>query len=202
MVGECIRKNDQKKLIYRLLVDTSSNLNFSICEDDEWYLIGDQYTFELGYQFINELEVATILKSLDDGFLDEDYYPKFIRKINNKRDFDEMTIVKWHLKKPEKLHVICKGDISEEYEDSTIQFKKKCKYEGIKIEDVGYLFIGEPFPWEEGYFQIVNGKVISLFPTTNLDILSAFFVIPNELESLQDAWKRYEKELHIKQFDL
>jgi len=197
-----IGKKDKKKLIYRLLVVAQLDLKFSICDEDEWYLIGDQYAFELNYQFINELDFATILISLDEGVLDEDYYLKFVRKINNKRDFDETTIIKWHFKKPERVYVICKEDIFDNG-DSTSRFTKKCKYEGMKILNIGYVLIGEPYPWDEEADQSVNGKVIDLFQVSQHDhYFKDHFFFTDILESNQDAWKRHEKDQHIKRFDL
>jgi hypothetical protein len=212
MVGKCIRKSDDKVFKYRL-VEKNSLTEFHVL-DKTWRFVGDQYAFELEYEFQNAIGVSIIFHDLvyGIGLLGGMDYLKLLAKVNGDKNVREETIVKWLCNgEPKMIQVFCTNDISvidnNTSANETINlFIRGIEYQGVYFDDSHYMIIGENIASKGKIDCYVNGNVIEIFPEhgDKSEIFESWFFLfqTNDEKEKKEIWKEYEKKCVQEQFDL
>lgn len=209
MIGTCIRKRDDKSLIYKLEFE-KWELKIYI-HDDHWKFIGDQENYERDYKFQDELSAGILIHCLySDMFeFEEEYISQFVEMNNDKRNFTDQAITQKVCEVEKVINVICTKDVLGFHVYDNPKDKKKrfiCRnvYMGLHFTDSHYILIGEKITWEETYDESVNGKIVATFLEKN-DLFMNFndhFFIMNPDETKAEAWKRYQVKIATDRFDL
>lgn len=208
MTGKCITKTSKIRYQYRLTTEESIVKLYVF--DGQWMLIGNQIDFEREYEFLDQVNAAIVLNYIANWYylLSPMKYRKFQRKVNS------TTVTVKNIAhflcggEPQKIRVLnimgihTVNQVTQKISEPWFVFRNE--YQGIHFANSHYIMIGENTNSPEMISCFINGKIIHVFLEnwTDSEKFTSFFILMNPDETKEDAWKRYENELHIKQFDL